>query len=62
MNFDAPHNLDMQQPFKHLFAHEPGYRIVKATSHYGYVALQDCEDLFKKVAHAVDYLEGVVNE
>ncbi|MFM1789019.1 MAG: hypothetical protein RLZZ12_368 [Actinomycetota bacterium] len=62
MNFLAPHNLDMKQPFKHLFAHEPGYRIVKATSHSGYVALQDCEDLFKKVAHAVDYLEGVINE
>lgn len=62
MNFDAPHNLDMKQPFKHLFAHEPGYRIVKVTSHTGYVALQNSEDLFKKVSHAVDYLEGLISE
>ena len=62
MNFDAPRNLDMKQPFKHLFAHEPGYRIVKAASHSGYVALQDSEDLFKRVAHAVDYLEGAISE
>ena len=61
MNFDAPPNLDMKQPFKHLFAHEPGYRIVKAASHSGYVALRDSEDLFEKVSHAVDYLEGVIS-
>lgn len=62
INFDAPQNLDMQQPFLHLFAHEPGYRIVKATSHTGYVALQGDKNLFEKVSHAVDYLEGVINE
>jgi hypothetical protein len=62
MNFDAPRNLDMKQPFKHLFAHEPGYRIVKAASHSGYIALQDSEDIFKKVSHAVDYLEGAISE
>ncbi|MBU3716486.1 MAG: hypothetical protein FGM63_05580 [Candidatus Nanopelagicaceae bacterium] len=62
MNFDAPQNLDMTQPYLHLFAHEPGYRIVKATSHTGYVALQGDENLFEKVSHAVDYLEGVINE
>lgn len=62
INFDAPQSLDMQQPFLHLFAHEPGYRIVKATSHTGYVALQGDKNLFEKVSHAVDYLEGVINE
>lgn len=62
MNFDVPRNLDMTEPFLHLFAHEPGYRIVKATSHAGYVALQGDKDLFEKVSHAVDYLEGVINE
>jgi len=62
MNFDVPLNLDMTEPLRHLFAHEPGYRIVKATSHTGYVALQGDRDLFKEVSHAIDYLEGVINE
>ena len=62
MNFDVPLNLDMTEPFRHLFAHEPGYRIVKATSHTGYVALQGDRDLFEEVSHAIDYLEGVINE
>ncbi len=62
MNFDVPRNLGMTEPFLHLFAHEPGYRIIKATSHTGYVALQGDRDLFGKVSHAVDYLEGVINE
>jgi hypothetical protein len=62
INFDAPRNLDMTSPFLHLFAHEPGYRIVKAASHSGYVALAGENNLFEKVSHAVDYLEGVINE
>jgi hypothetical protein len=62
INFDAPRNLDMTAPFLHLFAHEPGYRIVKAASHSGYVALAGENNLFEKVCHAVDYLEGVINE
>jgi hypothetical protein len=62
MNFDAPRELDMTQPFLHLFAHEPGYRINKSSSHLGYVALQGDKELFEKVSHAVDYLEGVINE
>lgn len=62
MNFDASRELDMTQPFLHLFAHEPGYRINKSTSHSGYVALRGNKELFDKVRHAVDYLEGVINE
>jgi phosphoribosylaminoimidazole carboxylase (NCAIR synthetase) len=62
MNFDVPRNLGMTEPFLHLYAREPGYRIVKATSHTGYVALQGDGDLFEQVSHAVDYLEGVINE
>jgi len=62
MNFDVPLNLDMTEPFRHLFAHEPGYRIVKATSHTGYVALQGDRDLLQKISHAINYLEGVINE
>jgi hypothetical protein len=62
INFNVPRNLDMTAPFLHLFAHEPGYRIVKAASHSGYVALAGENNLFEKVSHAVDYLEGVINE
>lgn len=62
INFDAPSKLEMTQPFRHLFAHEPGYRINKATSHSGYIALQDTSNLIEKVCHAVDYLEGVITE
>ena len=62
MKFDAPKDLDMKRPFMHLFAHEPGYRINKASSHLGYVALADGIKQFEKLAHAVDYLEGVINE
>lgn len=62
MNFDVSQNLDMTAPFLHLFAHEPGYRIVKSSSHSGYVALSGETKLFEKVSHAVDYLEGVINE
>jgi len=62
MDFDAPRELDMTQPFLHLFAHEPGYRINKSSSHSGYVAIQGDKELFVKVSHAVDYLEGMINE
>lgn len=60
--FDAPLSLDMTHPYLHLFAHEPRYRICKLTSHSGYVALSGTSNLKEKVIHAVDYLEGVINE
>lgn len=62
INFEASQNLDMQQPYLHLFAHEPRYRINKATNHVGYVALREVANSSEKVCHAVDYLEGVVSE
>ena len=60
--FDAPLNLEMQSPYLHLFAHEPRYRIRKLTSHSGYVALSNILNLKSEVIHAIDYLEGVINE
>lgn len=61
-SFDAPRHLDMERPFLHLFAHEPRYRIQKFGSHTGYVAVSGVENLSEKVRHAVDYLEGVIDE
>jgi phosphoribosylaminoimidazole carboxylase (NCAIR synthetase) len=60
--FDAPQHLDMQTPYLHLFAHEPRYRIRKLSSHTGYVALSNSSNLEEEVIHAIDYLEGVINE
>jgi hypothetical protein len=60
--FDAPQHLDMQTPYLHLFAHEPRYRIRKLSSHSGYVALSNSSNLEEEVIHAIDYLEGVINE
>jgi phosphoribosylaminoimidazole carboxylase (NCAIR synthetase) len=62
MNFDAPLRLDMNQSLLHLYAHDSGYRIIKATSHTGYVSLQGAQNLFEKVSHAIDYLEGEISE
>ena len=62
INFSAPPKLDMKQPFLHLFAHDPNYRIQKFSSHTGYVAITGKSDLWAKATHAVDYLEGVIEE
>lgn len=62
INFNAPPELDMKQPYLHLFAHDPNYRIQKFSSHTGYVAITGKSDLWGKVTHAVDYLEGVIEE
>lgn len=61
-NFDAPLNLDMKHPYLHLFAHEPRYRVLKLTTHKGFVALSRSVNLKAEVIHAIDYLEGVINE
>lgn len=62
MNFRAPLELDMKRPYLHLFAHDPNFRIQKFSSHTGYVAITGKTDLWAKVTHAVDYLEGVIDE
>lgn len=62
INFSAPLNLDMKRPYLHLFAHDSNYRIQKLNSHTGYVAITDSKDLWSKAIHAVDYLEGVIDE
>lgn len=62
MEFQAPPHLDMVKPYLHLFAHNPRYRIVKLSEFTGYVALTGDGDLKSSVEHAVDYLEGVIDE
>jgi hypothetical protein len=61
-SFAAPENLDMTHPYLHLFAHQPKYRIQKLTSHRGFVALSNSLNLREEIIHAIDYLEGVINE
>ncbi len=62
MEYSAPQELDMQSPYLHLFAHDPMYIIRQFTSHTGIVGVCGEGDLFTKIIHAVDYLEGVINE
>ena len=62
IEYSAPIELDMKSPYLHLFAHDPSYQIRQFTSHTGIVLAAGRVDLFNRVAHAVDYLEGVVNE
>lgn len=61
-SFEAPTNLDMTHPYLHLFAHQPKYRIQKLTSHRGFVALSKSSNLREEIIHAIDYLDGVINE
>ena len=62
LEFQAPPHLDMVKPYLHLFAHNPRYRIVKLSEFSGYVALGGSGNLTSSAAHAVDYLEGVIDE
>lgn len=61
-NYVADSNLDMTHPLLHLFAHQSKYRIRKLTSHEGFVALSKSLNMREEVTHAIDYLEGVINE
>lgn len=62
IEYSAPIELDMQSPYLHLFAHDPRYKIRQLSSHTGFVSISGGVDLLGKAKHAVDYLEGVVNE
>lgn len=62
LEFQAPPHLDMVKPYLHLFAHNPRYRIVKLSEFSGYVALGGSGNLIGSAEHAVDYLEGVIDE
>ena len=62
LEFAAPPHLDMVRPYLHLFAHDPRYRIVKLSEFTGYVAIAGDGDLASSAQHAVDYLEGVIDE
>lgn len=60
--FSAPQHLEMQSPYLHLFAHQPRYRIRKLSTHSGFVALSNSSNLESELIHAIDYLEGAINE
>lgn len=62
LTFEADSSLDMKRPYLHLFAHNPRYRIHKFTSHSGFMSISGPGDLTESICHAIDYLEGIVNE
>lgn len=61
LEYEAPHGLDMTKPYLHLFAHNPNYRIKQLTVNRGVVSTFG-KELLQQVQHAVDYLEGVIDE
>lgn len=62
LTYKAPSNLDMQKPYLHLFAHNPNYKIHRFSSHHGFMSVSGSGDLIDEITHAIDYLEGVINE
>ena len=62
LTFEANQDLDMKRPYLHLFAHNPRYRIHKFSSHSGFMSVSGDGDLTESICHAIDYLEGIVNE
>ncbi len=62
LTYQAPANLDMQKPYLHLFAHNPNYKLHRFSSHHGFISVSGSGDLIDEITHAVDYLEGIINE
>ncbi len=62
LTFEADPSLDMKRPYLHLFAHNPNYRIHKFSSHSGFMSVSGVGDLTETICHAVDYLEGIIDE
>jgi 5-(carboxyamino)imidazole ribonucleotide synthase len=61
MEYEAPLGLDMTHPYLHLFAHNPNYRIKQLTANSGVVSVFG-KSLEEQAEHAVDYLEGFIDE
>ncbi len=62
LTYQAPTHLDMQKPYLHLFAHNPNYKLHRFSSHHGFISVSGDGNLIEEITHAVDYLEGIVNE
>ena len=63
LEFSAPTELDMFRPYLHLCARNPGYKFHHYDSHSGVIFLSGEErEIREDLEHAVDYLEGVINE
>lgn len=62
MAYSAPLNLDMKSPYLHLFAHDPRYKIHQLSTHSGIILTSGGLGVEERIRHAVDYLEGVINE
>ena len=62
MEFSAPEQLDMVHPYLHLCARNPRYKFHHFSSFRGVVSLSGSAQLREELEHAIDYLEGVINE
>ena len=63
LEFSAPHELDMFRPYLHLCARNPRYKFHHFDSHRGVVSLSGkALNLQEDLEHAVEYLEGVIDE
>lgn len=63
LEFSAPVDLDMFRTYLHLCARNPGYKFHHYDSHSGVIFLSGEERKIREdLQHAVDYLEGVINE
>ena len=63
LEFSAPVELDMFRPYLHLCARNPGYKFHHYDAHRGVIFLSGKErEIREDLEHAVDYLEGVINE
>ena len=60
--FEAPHHLDMVHPFRHLFARQPTLKFHRFKTHSGFITLSGARASLEEMYHAIDYLEGVINE
>ena len=60
--FEAPSHLDMVHPFRHLFARQPSMKFHRFESHSGFITFSGAGSLREEMYHALDYLEGVINE
>lgn len=63
IEFSAPGELDMVRPYLHLCARNPRYKFHHFDSHSGVISLSDENvDVEEDLFHALDYLEGIINE
>lgn len=62
MEFEAPSHLDMVHPYLHLCARNPRLKFHHYDSHRGVISLSQEEGVRGELEHAVEYMEGIIEE